>query len=95
MISTAPQASNSVYGKVKCFKYINRTVRIVQWQRGPVVWLLTSRAGSQHSVGLNLGVIINLFRFLYTFFLFRFFSTHFCPLACFPVFSLLTPYSLV
>ena len=85
MINTTPQASNNVYGRDKCFKYINHTVRIVQWQQGPVVWEMTSR-----SVGSNLGVVIYFMRFLYTFF-----PTYFCPLACFPVFSLRTLYSFV
>ena len=65
-------------------------LRIVQRQQGPVVWELTSRAGGNHSVGSNLGVVIYLLRFLYTFFLFIYFLTYLCPLACFPVFSLRT-----
>ena len=48
-------------------------LRIVQRQQGPVVWELTSRAGGNHSVGSNLGVVIYLLLFLYTFFLFIFF----------------------
>ena len=58
-------------------------LRIVQRQQGPVVWELTSRAGGNHSVGSNLGVVIYLLRFLYTFFLFIFFDI-FLPFGLFP-----------
>ena len=80
MINTTPQASNNVYGRDKCFKYINRTVRIVQWQQGPVVWEMTSR-----SVGSNLGVVY-LMRFLYTFF-----SDIFLPFGLFPCILIADP----
>ena len=39
VINTAPKASNSVYGRKKCSKCNNFSGSIIQWQRGPVVWV--------------------------------------------------------
>ena len=39
VINTAPQASNSVYGRGKCLKCKNFTESIFQWQRGQVIWV--------------------------------------------------------
>ena len=44
---------------------------------------MTSRTGGNHSVGSNLGVVIYLLRYLYTFFLFIFFDI-FLPFGLFP-----------
>ena len=61
-----------------------------------MVWKLTSRARGNYSVGSNIGVVIYFIAFsLNIFFSVLFsFSTYFCPLVCFPVFSLRTIYSL-
>ena len=51
---------------------------------GLVVWELTPRTGGNHSVGSNLDVVIYLVRYLYTLFLFIFFSDIFLPFGFFP-----------
>ena len=48
-IKTAPQASNSVYGRENCLKCNNLTTLFIQCQRGQVVWELHSRAGGRLS----------------------------------------------
>ena len=53
-----------------------------------VVLELTSQVGGGHGVGSNLGVAIFVFCTFFCFFHHIFF-----PLACFPLFSLLTLYS--
>ena len=61
VINTALQASNSVYGREKCSKCNNFTGSIIQWQRGPVIWVFFEHFS------------LFSFRFFITFFPFRFF----------------------
>ena len=87
MINTAPQGSNSVNGREKYFKIITFKAPVDQLSHRPVVCGLHFCAGGSWVAGSNLGGAASNFFFSILP------SACFYPLACFCLFSLLTPFS--